>query len=46
LTDKEAMAIATFIAYNSKFKEGLRTNNGDIIKMSQMLEARWHKQCD
>ena len=46
LTDKEAMAIATFIAYNSKFKEGLRTNNGDIIKMSQMLEARWLKQCD
>jgi hypothetical protein len=34
LSDKEASAIATYIAYVTKFKEGLRTNNGDIIKMS------------
>lgn len=46
LTDKEAQAIATYIAYNVKFKEGLKTNNGDIIKMSQMLEQRWRQQCD
>ena len=46
LTDREASAIATYIAWNTKFKEGLRTNNGDIIKMSQMLEAKWLKQCD
>lgn len=46
LTDKEAVAIATYIAYVSKFKEGLKTNNGDIIKMSQVLEGRWLKQCD
>lgn len=46
LTDKEASAIATYIAYVFKFKEGLRTNNGDILKMSQMLEGKWLKQCD
>ena len=46
VTDKEAMAIATYIAYCNAFKEGLKTNNPDKIKMSQMLEARWHKQCD
>jgi hypothetical protein len=46
LTDKEASAIATYIAYVVKFKEGLKTNNGDIIKMSQMLEGKWQKQCD
>lgn len=46
ISDKEAMAIATYIAYWMTFKEGLRTNNGDKLKMSQMLEARWHKQCD
>lgn len=46
LTDKEANAIATYIAYNNKFKEGLRTNNEGSIKMSQMLEQRWLKQCD
>ena len=40
------MAIATYIAYMQAFKEGLRTNNGDKIKLSQILEARWNKQCD
>jgi hypothetical protein len=43
ITDKEAAAIATYIAYFIKFKEGLKTNNGDIIKMSQILEAKWLK---
>jgi len=46
ITDKEAQAIATYIAWMINFKEGLKTNNGDKIKMAQMLEARWHKQCD
>ena len=46
ITDKEALAIATFIAYTEKFKEGLKTNNGDMIKLSQILEGRWQKQCD
>ena len=46
LTDKEALAIATFIAYTVKFKEGLKTNNGDIIKLSQALQQQWLKQCD
>jgi hypothetical protein len=40
------MAIATYIAYVNKFKEGLKTNNGDILRMSQVLEGRWLKQCD
>ena len=38
LTDKEATAIATYIAYVTKFKEGIITNNGDIMKLSQILE--------
>ena len=46
ITDKEAIAIATYIAYVIAFKEGLKTNNADKIKLSQMLEGRWHKQCD
>ena len=32
LTDKEATAIATYIAYVLKFKEGLVTNNNAIIQ--------------
>lgn len=46
ISDKEALAIATYIAYITAFKEGLKTNNGDKIKLSQMLEAKWNKQCD
>lgn len=46
ISDKEAMAIATYIAYIVKFKEGLKTNNGDAIKSSQTLERMWKTQCD
>ena len=46
LTDKEAKAIATYIAYVDKYKEGLRTNNGDLIRLASDLEAKWLKQCD
>lgn len=46
LTDKEATAIATYIAYIIKFKEGLSKNNGDATKLSQMLYAQWNKQAD
>lgn len=46
ITDAEAIAIATFIAYTSKFKEGILTNNGDTIKLAQMLQMEWNKRCD
>ena len=46
LTDKEALAIATYIAYVQKYKEGLRTNNTVIINFAQNLEQKWAKQCD
>ena len=46
LTDKEATAIATYIAYITKFKEGLITNNPNIIQQSSLLKAQWLQQCD
>lgn len=46
LTNKEALAIATYCAYITKFKEGLRTNNNTIIQMANMLEQKWRVQCD
>ena len=46
LTDKEANAIATYIAYVKKYKEGLITNNPNIINLASSLEAKWLKQCD
>lgn len=46
LTNKEAMAIATYIAYYQKYKEGLKTNNTVMINLASSLESKWLKQCD
>lgn len=46
ITDKEAMALATYCAYVSKFKEGLRTNNTNIIQLANELKKQWNIQCD
>lgn len=46
ITDKEAQAIATFVAYVSKYKEGLKTNNTQLIQISNVLKADWLQQCD
>lgn len=46
INDKESIAIATFCAYMSKYKEGLRTNNPNIIQMAQLLEQKWNRYCD
>ena len=46
LTDKEANAIATYIAYVDKYKEGLKTNNAGLIQLAKDLEQKWLKQCD
>ena len=46
LTDKEALAIATYVAYTQKFKEGLITNNKDVATQGQLLRQQWLQQCD
>ena len=46
ITDKEAMALATYCAYVTKYKEGLRTNNGNIINMAETLRQKWLTQVD
>lgn len=46
ITDKEATALATYCAYISKFKEGLQTNNANIIQLANELKRRWDVQCD
>lgn len=46
LTDKEATAIATYIAYIQKFKEGLITNNQNISNQAVLLKNQWLQQCD
>lgn len=46
ITDKEALAIATYVAYTQKFKEGIITNNAAITNMANLLKAEWIKYCD
>lgn len=46
ITDKEARAIATYVAYVTKFKESLVNPNKQNAELAQMLEKRWYTQCD
>ena len=46
ITDKEAVALATYCAYILKYKEGLQTNNPTIIQLSETLRQKWLIQCD
>lgn len=46
ITDKEAAALATYCAYVSKFKEGLMTNNANIVQLANTLKQQWNVQCD
>lgn len=46
LTDKEALAIATYCAWVTKYKEGLITNNPNIVSLANKLKAQWNIQCD
>lgn len=46
ITRKETEAIAAFVAYTSLYKQGLKTKNGNIIKLAQDLELKWMRLCD
>lgn len=46
LSDKEAIAIATYVAYIQKYKQGLITNNGNIIQVANLLKNDWLRYCD
>lgn len=46
LTDKEATALATYCAYIVKFKEGISSNNPNIINFANSLQQKWNLQVD
>ena len=46
VNDKEALAIATYIAFATKQKQGWITNNQNIIQLAQYLYQQWLKYCD
>lgn len=46
INDKEAIAIANYIAYVVKYKEAIRTNNQAVLSMAQELKQQWLFHCD
>ena len=46
INDKEAIAIADYIAYTIKYKEALRSNNSNIFQMAQTIKKQWLLHCD
>lgn len=46
INDKEAMAIADYIAYTIKYKEALRSNNSAVFQMAQTIKKQWLIHCD
>ena len=46
INDKEAIAIADYIAYTIKYKEALRSNNPTIFQIAQTIKAQWLLHCD
>lgn len=45
ITDAEALAIATFVAYSVLQKEALLTRNKDTMQFAQVLQQDWLKRC-
>ena len=46
INDKEAVAIADYIAYTLKYKEALRSNNSAVFQMAQTIKKQWLIHCD
>lgn len=46
INDKEAIAIAEYIAYVYKYKEAIRTNNQLVLGVAQDLKQKWLFHCD
>ena len=46
INDKEAIAIADYIAYTITYKKALRTNNGALFQLSNDLKQKWLFHCD
>ena len=46
ITDSEARALATYLAYVIKYKEGIQTNNANLIALAEDLRTKWLTQAD
>lgn len=46
INEKEKDAIACYIGYTLRFKEGWKTHNQAMLQEAQLLEQKWLKLCD
>lgn len=46
LSNKEALALATYVAYTMKFKDAIVNNNQNSLAISQELQRQWYIRCD
>ena len=46
INEKEAIAIADYIAYTQTYKEAIKTHNKDLFTMAQELKRNWKVHCD
>lgn len=46
INDKEAIAIADYIAYTYTYKKAIRTNNKDTMALAKDLKQAWLFHCD
>lgn len=46
INDKEAIAIAEYIAYTQKYKEAIKTNNQGLMNMAKEIKQQWLFHCD
>lgn len=46
INDKEANAIAIYIAYTQKYKEALMTMDSNLMQVAQLLGQQWNIKCD
>lgn len=46
ITEKEAIAIADYIAYVVTYKNAIKTNNSNLMQISQNLKQQWLFHCD
>ncbi|GMO69523.1 MAG: hypothetical protein Nk1A_8680 [Endomicrobiia bacterium] len=46
LTDKEALALATYAAYITNYKNGILTKDSATLQIAGVLKQDWEKRCD
>lgn len=46
LNDNEVDALAAYVAYVKKYREGIQTMNSDLVTVAEQLRQMWSVKCD